>query len=1298
MNRITQKNSIPTSALKIAGQNGTQRLCLRFKKLASTVLAASGLLTAANSPAAQLIWDAGNTNNGATIDSASGNWDSGATNFNWNTGSGNANWLQTSTTAPLNGAVFSGPDAAAGTYQITVDGQVAWTNLQINANGYYFNGASSMFQGSLANLFVADGKSVTFSNNFAANNNSMGWTLGTGGAASALTCLGNIGGSQITFSSTNGSTFWLAGASAPSVVCINANVAQTNGTFTTGGFSIARPGFTPNFQPTAGATNAPAVFTLDGPSTVMTLSTSIQMGRNSKAQGTVNVQNGATVNMASGANNIQISSDSQANMQMAFNMYGGTVNLGTGSSSLNLLWFYKSGINSGGGGTATFTQTGGVVNAWGGIQFGTASGTVYNSGIAALTNSGGFLYIGPGGSVGITKLANSAATNYITLSGGTVGALGGWISAMPMTLATLNGNITFQTADSGGSPWNIGLSGALTGPGGFYKTGSGTLTLSGANNYAGSTVVSNGVLLIKPLLSPTNGSLTLDGSAGSPTLSLVPASAGQFMTVNGSLKFANGTPTADFNFGSLPPSTAVAPIQVANGVVCTVVPQFTVEGSAIATGKYPLIACTGGAVAGFTPTPANITLTGGSASGYVTNIANVLYLQVTSSTYNPADVWRVGSGNWDIQATANWYLFTTANHITYTNGSAAQFDDTASGPFPVTIATIATVSPNGITVTGTNIWMILDNGGAIAGTQGLAKSGSGTLTLSGTNTYSGGTMVAGGQLNINSGGDNSGLNSAIGTGSLTLDLGSKVDNTSGQSVTLVPSIAETWQDDWTYLGSTNFDTGPGAITLGSSVITLNVFSNTLAVSGPIGDNGSNYKIQKAGNGTLTLRVDNGFAGGLELVSGQLNVGSANCLGTGQTTIDGGTIDNVSGADLTLSSAASYSFPLAVNGTFTYLGTSNNLDLGGAQISIGTGASQFWNIVSNTLTLEGNLTIGNATITKIGNGTLAVIGVSSVNQASFIVNQGELDANRSVGVTFGNGGSGHGFTVQSNAVVKFLPGGDGNQIYHGSTIVPILNAGGVFDLNSQSQTVDGLAITNGVLRNSAVGEGSPSVLTIDITSSAITNAVVLGAGNNIFDVPSADGELDIAGEVTGGGSLVKTGLGIVNLFGTNSYTGNTTVSNGTLIINYPFLSTNSTVTVNTNATLGTNGVLTLNFAESETNVVAALVMGGVSKPAGVYNATTDPLYFAGTGSLLVVPLVTINPLPGTIQFNVTGGTLALSWPTNQGWILQSQTNALNVGLVANSNVWFNVPGSQLVTNTNITINPANGAVFYRMVHP
>jgi len=193
-------------------------------------------------------------------------------------------------------------------------------------------------------------------------------------------------------------------------------------------------------------------------------------------------------------------------------------------------------------------------HAWGGIQFGQFRRTLYYR-HCGTTNSGGFF---------ISVLAARLASLKLRLLQPTTMSrfpAAPWVHweagfTVPMTLATPTATSPFQCADPGTTPLTL-LSGALTGPGGLYKTGGGTLTLSGANNYSGSTVVSNGVLKIIPQLSPTNGSLTLDGSAGSPVLSLVPSSVPQSLTVNGDLTFAAGTPTADFNFSGFTPSTSI---------------------------------------------------------------------------------------------------------------------------------------------------------------------------------------------------------------------------------------------------------------------------------------------------------------------------------------------------------------------------------------------------------------------------------------------------------------------------------------------------------------------------------------------------------------------------------------------------------------------------------------------------------------------------------------------------------------------------------------------------------------------
>jgi hypothetical protein len=86
-----------------------------------------------------------------------------------------------------------------------------------------------------------------------------------------------------------------------------------------------------------------------------------------------------------------------------------------------------------------------------------------------------------------------------------------------------------------------------------------------------------------------------------------------------------------------------------------------------------------------------------------------------------------------------------------------------------------------------------------------------------------------------------------------------------------------------------------------------------------------------------------------------------------------------------------------------------------------------------------------------------------------------------------------------------------------------------------------------------------------------------------------------------------------------------------------------------------------------------------------------------GVLTVIAAMAGNPT--NILFNVSGSTMAISWPADHlGWILQEQTNSLNVGLVAGTNAWFDLVGSSSVTSTNIVIDPNQQTVFFRLRHP
>src|SRR3569833_3425120 len=63
---------------------------------------------AASASAANLIWDANNTNNGTAIDPGNGTWDTDSTtNLNWNNDTNNERWTQGGPAAPINGATFN---------------------------------------------------------------------------------------------------------------------------------------------------------------------------------------------------------------------------------------------------------------------------------------------------------------------------------------------------------------------------------------------------------------------------------------------------------------------------------------------------------------------------------------------------------------------------------------------------------------------------------------------------------------------------------------------------------------------------------------------------------------------------------------------------------------------------------------------------------------------------------------------------------------------------------------------------------------------------------------------------------------------------------------------------------------------------------------------------------------------------------------------------------------------------------------------------------------------------------------
>ena len=148
----------------------------------------------------------------------------------------------------------------------------------------------------------------------------------------------------------------------------------------------------------------------------------------------------------------------------------------------------------------------GVVTIDGQSQFSTQNLYVGNSGTGSCTQFGGTntvsngLYLGyssgsngtynlNGGTLIVNSLSGGSGTAAFNFGGGTLKAGGSFTTTLPMTLTGTGGNATVDTAG-----YAVTLAGQLLGPGGLTKTGAGTLTLTGSNNYAGQTIVSVGTL------------------------------------------------------------------------------------------------------------------------------------------------------------------------------------------------------------------------------------------------------------------------------------------------------------------------------------------------------------------------------------------------------------------------------------------------------------------------------------------------------------------------------------------------------------------------------------------------------------------------------------------------------------------------------------------------------------------------------------------------------------------------------------------------------------------------------------
>jgi fibronectin-binding autotransporter adhesin len=420
-------------------------------------------------------------------------------------------------------------------------------------------------------------------------------------------------------------------------------------------------------------------------------------------------------------------------------------------------------------------------------------------------------------------------------------------------------------------------------------------------------------------------------------------------------------------------------------------------------------------------------------------------------------------------------------------------------------------------------------------------------------------------------------------------------------------------------------------------VTVDNTANAYAISGgAIAGPGS---LTKMGSGSLTVSSANSYTGDTVIKGGTLIAQSATALGTaagGTTITNGGTLDeggmNLGAEIVTISGAG-------VGGNGAIVNNSGTDQINALQQVILAGDATFGGLSRWDLRGTGNtLDMGGFTLTKTGTNLVALVGSAIYNPGNIRVAQGIFGLHLASDL---GGSAANTVTVQNGATLNFY--------------------------SCPSPNAWTLVMEDGSTYFSSVG--GPGMNNWSGPVSLLGSVTLL-----------ANSQFDMYGDITGAGSITKTGTAVANLMA-NKYSGNTTVNEGRLYVQLATFATNAIVTVANGA------VLEMSFPE--TNTVAALVLGGVSKPAGVYNSTTDPTYLAGAGSLRVVPSI---PNPTDLKFTNTGSALQFSWTGN--FRLQAQTNTLNVGLSSN---WADYPGGSSSPVT-VPIDVAKGSVFFRLVYP
>jgi autotransporter-associated beta strand protein len=848
------------------------------------------------------------------------------------------------------------------------------------------------------------------------------------GVAQAYT----ITGAQVTISGIGIVNNSGAAQSIANVLAGAAGISQNaGGSLTLSGANT----YTGGTSITAGTLNVTGAGTLGAVANTTALSGTgiLDLNTTTQTQATVTQAGTSTIQSTGGAGGLNVGT---------YQLTGGTVAAGvtiTATTAFNLQAGTVSGILAGAG--ALTKSTAGTVTLTGANTY--TGATAITGGTLNIQNSAAL------GATGVGSETTVAAGATLQLQGGiAVGAealsLAGTGTSTNGALQNVSGANSYAGAITLTADSRINSDAdTLTLTGGISGAGSSVVTLGGAGNGAVTTVGIGGSV----------GSLVKDG-AGTWTLSAANAYGGgaaSDTTVNAGTLAITGAGTLGI---------AANGVAVSGGTLDLGTTNQTQNGGLILTG--------GTIQNGTLTSSGTFDVQAGAVSAVLAGTGAVSKTTAGTVTFSGTNTYSgtttINAGVLAANSSAALGNGTATNTLVF-GGGTLRADGTITSPAArgVTLNATGLIDTNGNAVSIAGI--ISDGGGGF----GLTKSGGGTLTLSGANTYSGATQLNVGTLALGSSG-------ALGTSALTAAAGTVVDYAGGVDITNAVTINGLVQFNQTGGAATQTGvvTGGAGTTfekIGTGGLTLAGAGNTAAQTTVTGGT-----LTIGGGGSLTSTVTNNATFATTgIVNGSV---TNNATVTASNQINGD-VQNNAGATFTVTGA------LTGIGTFTNDGAfglgANTATIGSlagttsaAQVQTGTGTLNVGGNAAST-TYAGVFT-GAGTVNKVGAGILTLTGANGVGTqftGTANVGGGTLRVNG----TFGD-------TAASAATVNVNAGGTVDGIGTIAASVSV-NNGGTFAAGNSPGTI--------TVTNMTVNAGSNNVFELN------TPNVAGGATNDLVNV-------------------------------------------------------------------------------------------------------------------------------------------------------------------------------------------------------